>query len=309
MKVRFWVAYLGIMLFSLSVNYLAISDESLDIETIIAGLENYNELIKSGEADIIYKLWQYNKQDKLYDSMVMKSHLTFDGDKTLFKDEEVVSYRSMVFPKQVRLSKKTGVLSEFYHENKLNEYIFQSDPFDGVSSDMDPRRLINGVWNQGPLSEYIVKKGFNITSKEIVDEKLCYILEAKGNQEHEKIWIAPECGFGYLKHEHWMPFNIPLAEHYGTPGIIRRWITYQQNGGAWFPEKVLVDVLWIDNKGKEHLARRKEVEIKNLNLNCKIPVDKFLIEIPDGVTIWVSDLNRFISKQEFLKLYSAFMEE
>jgi hypothetical protein len=323
MKTKFLGIYLSVMVLSLSVSYLAMSDESLDLKTIIAGLKNYNELIQSGKADIIHKSSQY-KQDKLYESMVTKSHLTFDGDKTLFEFEERVSSRSLVLPKETCLYKKTGMLSVSYNSKYGNSYLFRSDPFDGFAADIDPRHLTRGIWNMGipsdrgiwptdTFSKYIIKKGFSIKSKEVIDGTMCYVLEAKGSQEHEKIWIAPERGFGYLKYEHWLPLNgIPqIGLEKDTPGVIRRWITYQQSGGTWFPEKELTDVSWIDGKGKEHLLRRKELEVKNLLLNCKIPAETFVAtEIPDGATIWVGgDLNKFISKEEFLKLYSAFIEE
>jgi hypothetical protein len=327
MKTRFWAVYFGIMILSLSTNYLAISDESSDLKTIVAGLKNYNELIQSGEADIIHKSSQYNMQGELNDSMVMKSHLTFDGDKTLFEFEKRVSYRSLVIPKETCLIKKTGELSVSYDSNNKDLYFaFRSDLslyLDPFVMDSDPRHLTRGIWNMGipsdkgiwptdTFSKYIVKKGFTITSKEVVDGTMCYVLEARNNQEHEKIWIAPERGFGYLKRESWGPSpSIPwIGLEKGTPGVVRTQISYHQSGGAWFPEKELTDVSWIDAQGKEHLIRRKELEVKNLRLNCRIPADKFVvIEIPDGATIWAVGLNKYISKEEFLKLYSAFIKE
>ena len=50
------------------------------------------------------------------------------------------------------------------------------------------------------------------------------------------------------------------------------------------------------------------LEVKNPRLNHKIPDETFIIEIPDGSEIRA--LNRYVSKEEFLKLYgSAFNEE
>lgn len=297
-------------LFYCMAQIVSIAHES-ELEIIIAGLENYNELIKSGEADIIHTTTKHNMKGELLDSMVMKSHLTFDGDKTLFEFEERKSLRSLVIFKDTCLIKKTGHLSVEYPSNAKKVYKFGSNPFHPFAEESDPRHLTKGFWDGGSLSKYIVKKRFHITSKEIVDETMCYVLEDRNNLGHEKIWIAPERGFGYLKYEFWTPCNdiSEIGLKKGTPGVFRTFITYQQNGEAWFPEKKQYQSYWIDDKGVEHPVFGQSLEVKNLRLNCSIPADKFVIDIPDSATIWAIDLNRFISKEEFLRLYSAFIEE
>jgi len=300
----------------------AISKIDLDFDAIVAGLNHYNESIKSGEADITHKRSQYNMQDELGDSIVTESHLTFDGKKTLFEIEKRKSYRSLCLPKETYLIKKANEFRVEYDDNGNPHFSFISNFFNGFIADIDPRHLTRGIWNMGtPLIEgtwpadtfakYIVKKRFRITSKEAVDGTMCYVLEAKDGQKHEKIWIAPECGFGYLKYEKWSPCNdIPdIGIRKGTPGGYRCQISYQQNNGTWFPKKELSESFWIDSKGKEHPILRKELEVKNLRLNCRIPPKTFTIEIPDNASIRLADSNEYISKQELLKRYPVFIEE
>jgi len=64
------------------ISTLAVSEE-LDLEKIINGINRYDSMIKSGEYDVIYKVFQWTnieygiaKTDR-----IIKCHLAFDGRK------------------------------------------------------------------------------------------------------------------------------------------------------------------------------------------------------------------------------------
>ena len=316
MKSKALITLLWCCAFLYCLTQPASSTQELDFEMIVAGLKNYDKLIQSGEADVTFRTSQYDKQDRQIDSMVSERHIIFDRDRILLKSEESIAKqivgRNIVFYRQAHLAKKSGVLTVHHHPGRGNgtSYMFQSFPHPYVM-ESDPRHLTRGMWG-GALSDYVVKKNFSIKSSEIYDDVLCYVLEYRGVGRIERIWISPERGVSYLKCEKWsMARAIPSRGfEKKAPEVSRQRISYQKNGGAWFPKKWQYETSWIDDEGKEHPRIKQELEVKNLRLNYKISDDTFTIEIPDGAKIWSADLNKNLSKEEFYKLYgSAFNEE
>lgn len=276
----------------------------LNIEMIIAGVKHYDSLVKSGEGEIIYT--RYQAPFLKVPAQKRRCYLIFDGKKTRMEFEGNLDLSGIYFPKSIYLITPERDVWEIAHRKSRVSYAVLSK-LPTLVERVDPRWMIMRAWRGLELSEYLAERGFSIKTEEPLGKIPCYLLEAqiKENQK-ERIWITPDYGFRFLKYEHRLLLRVgvpPLGIKPGTPGVIRRFVSYRQYGDAWFPQKELSQVSWIDSGGKEHLIANVQIEVKNFRLNHEIPEGKFIIEIPEDARIWVEDLHKFLSKEEFFKLH------
>ena len=185
------------------------------------------------------------------------------------------------------------------HRRRHPKYHFSTEPrsiYEGV----DPRRWLFD------LATHLENENFQITGREIFNDIPCYVLEAKDGDTSEKIWIAPQQGFRYLKRESRFPrpvdaldSDIPME----ALTIIRTTIRHQQFGEIWFPKAVFSEYAWLDFKATYPIISRERLELKNFKVNHDLPPDTFIVDIPDDAMIKVEGIDKPLTKQEFLKRY------
>ena len=130
--------------------------------------------------------------------------------------------------------------------------------------------------------------------------------ETKHGKRSEKIWIAPERGFRYLKHEYLTPRPVDALDS-DVPmealTVSRTTISYQQHGEVWFPKIAHDEYSWLDFKPEDPIISGQMLELKNFKVNQDLPPETFIVDIPDGITIKVQGIKQELSKQEFLERY------
>ena len=169
---------------------------------------------------------------------------------------------------------------------------------------MDPRRWL--TLRSKDLATYLESKNFQIVGREGFNDVLCYVLEETGVDRPEKIWIAPERGFRYLKREsqHLTPVDaldsdVPME----APTVSRTTISYQQHGEVRFPKAVFYEYAWVDFKIEDPIISGQKLELKNFKINHDLPPETFTVDIPDDAMITVNQEKQKLSKAEFLKRY------
>jgi len=156
------------------------------------------------------------------------------------------------------------------------------------------------------LATYLENENFQIIGREGFKNSLCYVLEAKDGDSTEKIWIAPDQGFRYLKHESQFPRPVDALDSevpMEALWINRTTISYQQHGEIWFPQAVFNESSWLDFKPKDPIISGQKLEVKNFKINHDIPPETFTVDIPDDAMIKVNREKQKLSKTEFLKRY------
>ena len=85
--------------------------------------------------------------------------------------------------------------------------------------------------------------------------------------------------------------------------VFRTTISYQQYGEVWFPKSAFNEYAWVDFKPDDPIISGQRLEIKNFEVNHKLPPKTFAVDIPDDAMIKVQGVKQELSKQEFLKQY------
>ena len=312
MKITALVKFLCcfIISFPIVLLSLACSDEDmagLELEVILSGIEYYDSVIHAGEGDILYKRTQTAGLVDPGHNRTYNYHLTFDQGKTRMDIPESIQEQVYKIPKQTYISihgRGEWIIQYGKFRGKpYARYSYGSRSPSGRYQDWDPRHIMTTMWPGGTFCEHLRKGGFKVKQKQDIGKTECYILE---NTNGERLWIAPEQGFRFLKYESKFPLQIDLPNRgikKGALSIERRWVSYGKYGAAWFPKHSTSEWSIVGEKGQEHLLVRSQHDTKNFRLNHDIPEEKFAVEIPDGARIRVSELGRTLSKEEFLKLY------
>jgi hypothetical protein len=282
--------------------------ESLDYDVILAGIKYHDELVKSGEAKVVYSIEQpalpVGQVDR---SMTLSGTIIFDSDNIRW---DSLSKTIILMPNSswevIRYLKRKPL---YLFDPQKSELPFQL---------VDPRAWFS-VSNIHDLPTYLRNENFQVLRTEVLkiqrddvlESVLCYVLEKKYREIEDKqddtftrIWISPECGFRYLKYEVQEPTKVDINDgkiKKGTFMNTRVTISHQQFGEIWFPKKGIINTSQIDSDGKKHILIRQTIETKNCKLNISIPEETFTMDIPDGVEIRVN--NRKLSKSEFLRQY------
>ena len=261
------------------------AEDALNFKELLAAIKHHHALLKSGEGEIIHTDEQPPVEA---DTRIVKTRITFDSENTRFDSQRG---STILTP--------TEMWEIAPHRRRHPKYHFSTEPrsiYEGV----DPRRWLFD------LATHLENENFQITGREIFNDISCYVLEAKHGDTSEKIWIAPQQGFRYLKRESRFPrpvdaldSDIPME----ALTIIRTTIRYQQFGEIWFPKAVFSEYAWLDFKATYPIISRERLELKNFKVNHDLPPETFTVDIPDDAMIKVEGIDKPLTKQEFLKRY------
>ena len=276
------------------------TEDELDLKALLAAIKHHDGLLKSGEGEVVYTFGVPPFVDT--DTRIVAGTIAFNTEKTRFDSENTPFGQGG----NTTILTPIGSWEIVPHKHRKTHYSFNTEeprsinPFHGV----DPREWL--TFNGNDLATYLRKKHFQIIGREVFNDILCYVLEEKDVDRPEKIWIAPERGFRYLKRENQfltpvdaLDSDIPME----APTIIRTTITYQQHGEIWFPKTVFNEYAWVDFKPEDPIISGQRLEIKNFKINHNLPPDTFTVDIPDDAMITVNQQNKKLSKAEFLKQY------
>ena len=260
------------------------AEDELDLKALLAAIKHHDGLLKSGEGEVVYTDEQPPVEA---DTHIVKVRITFDSKHTRFDSHG-----------EITILTPTEMWQIAAHKQRHPKYYFSTEPrsiYEGV----DPRR-----WLIKDLAIYLARENFQIIGREVLNDILCYVLEAKRGKRSEKIWIAPERGFRYLKHETQFPSPVDALDS-DIPMealiIVRTIVSYQQYGEIWFPKTVFNESSWLDFKATYPIISRRTLAIKNFKVNYDIPAETFTVNLPDDATVRVN--NQTLSKTEFLKRY------
>lgn len=262
----------------------AVEDE-LDLKALLAAIKHHDGLLKSGEGEVVYTDEQPPVEA---DTRIVTGRIAFDSENTRFDSQ-----------REITILTPTEMWQIAPHRQRHPKYHFSPEPRSLIHEGVDPRR-----WLIKDLATDLESENFQITGREVFNDILCYVLEAKHGDTSEKIWIAPEQGFRYLKRESQFPrpvdaldSDIPME----ATTIIRTTISYQQFGETWFPKAVFSEYSWLDFKATYPIISRERLELKNFKVNHDLPLETFIVDIPDNEMIKVEGINKPLTKQEFLK--------
>ena len=295
----------------------AVEAES-DFNMILLGMRNYDFAVQSGEGECLYVFRQPGIPETY---STWKARLTFDPRHTRIEFKDSISNNAQM-PRATIISTPSGTLEITYPDTEKPEYHFsqpnnQTDTgLDGSRSWVDPRRWLHIVDGKD-LPTYLKERNFRILKSEFFNGFPCYVLEAKMDAEplpdhqqddnFERIWVSPELGLRLLKYESRFLRETDSADGQikkGTPSVRRIRVSYELHGeDAWLIKNGIVEVLWIDLEGAEHLISRAIMETQNFIVNREIPREIFTVDIPDDAMIQVEALDKKLSKAEFRQWY------
>lgn len=263
------------------------AEEALDFEALLAAIKYHDALLKSGEGEVVYTHGQPPFDS---DTRIFMGHIAFDTENTRFDS-----------PRTTTILTPTTMWEIDPEVKSVPKYYFSTEPR-LIREGVDPRRWLT-LWHED-LATYLKSENFQITGREFINDTLCYVLEAKREKKSEKIWIAPERGFRYLKHESQFPrpvdaldSDIPME----ALTIDRTTISYQQHREIWFPKAVLNEYAWLDFQATYPIISRQTLEVKDFKVNHTIPPETFTVDLPDGAMVRMN--RQTLSKEEFLKQY------
>lgn len=271
----------------------ATGEDALDFKALLVAIKHHEALLKSGEGEVVYTHGQPPFES---DTRIFTGHIAFNSENTRFDS-----------PRTTTILTPTTMWEIDPEVKSVPKYYFSTEPrliHDGV----DPRRWLT-LWHED-LATYLKRENFYITGREFINGTLCYVLEAKQEKKSEKIWIAPERGFRYLKHESQFPrpvdaldSDIPME----ALTIDRTTVSYQKLGEIWFPKSVLNEYAWLDFQATYPIISRQTLEVKDFKVNHTIPPETFTVDLPDGAMVRVN--RQTLSKAAFLKQYGKLLSQ
>ena len=278
------------------------AEDALDLKELLAAIKHHHALLKSGEGEVVYTFGVPPFVDT--DTRIVAGTIAFNTEKTRFHTEKA----RFDPPGKTTILTPSGSWEILPHKHRKTDYSFNNtEEPQRISLELhgvDPRRWLTFYSND--LATYLRRENFQIIGREVFNDTLCYVLEEKDVDRPKKIWIAPDRGFQYLKHEsrHLTPVDaldsdVPME----APTVSRTTISYQQHGEIWFPKAVFHEYAWVDFKPEDPIISGQKLEIKNFKINHDIPPETFTVDIPDDAMITVNWQNKKLSKAEFLKRY------
>ena len=276
------------------------AEDALDLKPLLAAIKHHESLLKSGEGEVVYTFGVPPFDDP--DTKVVTGAIAFNTEETRFEVEQARFYP----PGSTTILTPIGSWEIVPRNKGKSDYAFSTEVprFILPYHDVDPRRWL--TLRSKDLATYLRENNFQITGREVFNDILCYVLEEKDVDRPTKIWIAPERGFRYLKHEsqHLTPVDaldsdIPME----APTISRTTISYEQHGEIWFPKTVYHEYFWVDFKPEDPMISGQMLEIKNFKVNHDVSSETFTVDIPDDAMIIVNREKQKLSKAEFLKRY------
>ena len=225
---------------------------ALDFEALLAAIKQADTPLKSGEGVVVHISGEPSLD---IDPRIVTLRMVFDSENTRFDS-----------PRRTTILTPTimwGIV-----RNRKPNYYFSTKP-QSHHEHMDPRRFL--TWVDKDLAIHLRENDFHIIGREVFNGTLCYVLEAKQGKKSEKIWIAPEQGFRYLKHESQQPTPVDALDSdipMEALTIFRTIISYQQHGEIWFPKAVFIEYAWLDFKPADPIisptdAGNKELQVES----------------------------------------------
>ena len=269
------------------------AEDALDLKALFAAIKHHDSLLKSGAGEVIYTDEQPPVEA---DTRIIKGRIAFDSENTRFDSQG-----------DFNILTPTAMWQIAPHRRRHPKYHFSPEPRSLIHHGVDPRR-----WLIKDLAAHLESENFQITGREVFNNILCYVLEAKHGDTSEKIWIAPGQGFRYLKRESRFPrpvdaldSDIPME----ALTIIRTTISYQEFGEIWFPKVVFKEYAWLDFKATYPIISRETLELKNFKVNHDLPPETFIVDLPEDALIKVEGISKALTKQEFLKRYGQHIDK
>ena len=265
------------------------AEDPLDFEALLAAIKQTDVLPKSGEGVVVHISGELPLDT---DPRIVTLRIFFDSENTRFDS-----------PERTTILTPTTMWEIVHYKNRKPNYYFSTKP-QSFNEHMDPRRWF--TWGDKDLATHLRVNDFHITGREVFNDTLCYVLEAKQEDRSKKIWIAPERGFRHLKYESQRPTPVDALDSdipMEALTIFRTTISYQQFGEIWFPKAVFSEYAWLDFKPADPIISQRMLEVKNFKLNHDLPPETFTVDIPDDAMIKVAGISKKLSKQEFLKKY------
>ena len=219
------------------------AEDKLDLKVLLAAIKQHDALLKSGEGEVVYTLGVPPFVDS--DTTIITGTIAFNAENTRF-DSEDTPFHSQG---KTTLLTPNGSWEIIPHKKRKPDYAFSTEEPKLINPlhDVDPRRWL--TLRNKDLATYLESKNFQIVGCEGFNGVLCYVLAEKDVDRPEKIWIAPDRGFRYLKHEsqHLTPVDaldsdVPME----APTVSRTTISYQQYGAIWFPKAVFHEYAWVN---------------------------------------------------------------
>jgi len=282
------------------------AEDELDLKALLAAIKHHDALLKSGEGEIVYTLGVPPFDTDTHsdpDTTIITGTIAFNAKNTRFDAEETLFHSQG----KTTILTPSGRWEIVPHKNRKPNYSFNTEEQPQLINpfhDVDPRRWL--TLRSKDLATHLESKNFQIIGREGFKNSLCYVLEAKDGDSTEKIWIAPDQGFRYLKHESQFPRPVDALDSevpMEALTVSRTTISYQQHGEVWFPKVVFDEYAWVDFKPQDPVISGQQLEIKNFKINHDIPPETFTVDIPDDAMIKVNREKQKLSKAEFLKRY------
>lgn len=271
------------------------TEVNLDLEKLLAAIKQTDGLIKSGEGEVVYT---HGQPPFDTDTHISTGRIAFNAESIRFDSPRSIAILTPAAHWEIDPDAKNFPNYHFSPGTRLPVVL---------ESPMDPRQWL--TLGRKDLATHLKKKNFHIKEREFFNDTLCYVLEAKYENISEKIWIAPERGFRYLKYEFQIPrpvdaldSDIPME----ALTITRTTISHQQFGEIWFPKSVFIESSWLDFQATYPIISRQTLEVKNFKLNHELPPETFTVDLPDGAMVQVRN-HETLSKEEFLKQYGELL--
>ncbi|MCY3743923.1 MAG: hypothetical protein OXH00_23150 [Candidatus Poribacteria bacterium] len=278
-----------------------IAEDELDLKALLAAIKHHDALLKSGEGEVVYTLGVPPFVDS--DTAIITGTIAFNTEKTRFDSEETPFHSHG----KTTILTPNGRWEIVPHKNRKPDYSFNTEESPRLINpwhDVDPRRWL--TLRSKNLATHLESKNFQIIGREVFNDSLCYVLEAKDGDSTEKIWIAPDQGFRYLKHESQFPRPVDALDSevpMEALTVFQTTISYQQYGEIWFPKVVFDEYAWVDFKPQDPIISGQKLDIKNFKINHDISPETFTVDIPDDAMIKVNREKQKLSKAEFFKRY------
>lgn len=268
------------------------SAQDIDLPTLVAGMNHYDSLVRTGTGTCIYESSPAAQERKLV------AVFTFDGRKMRADIiEGLEAGNRVVFNGEFQIT-STPRLKRYTKQNRST-----IDPF------IDPRYWMNGAelfYLEKSLGEHLEQHPSEILRQESVEKIPCYVVDVSVHDTVRHLWIAPEMGFRLIKiyAESWSPVHAKRIQY-----NFRLFYTEHKTDGKtfWFPKKVKYEAIDPNaSDGKELGARGERMLFENTfkveDFKVNVPVSSaFELNIPKGTLIHDSASNTYIPVEKILK--------
>jgi len=297
-----------LMIIQLSALSATKTASDMDMEAILSGIQYYNSLIQSGEADMTHTMIQKGAPmaEKMNGNLMngtYKYHFMFDRNKMRMDREQAETDRFRRYTYIYFTGQWEWEMSEEYVNGKSSILYIYNTTVRSKFEQRDPRD-----YGEFDRDRFLNKNDFRVKGQEKIDNIVCYVLEHKNGKT--RFWIAPEQGFRVLKTE----YEYSLGPHYKGEdgkeryGIERNFISYEKHGEVWFPKAVDHRIYYIDKKGQKQLMVNYKTEAKNIRLNHQIPKEKFAIDLQhdaDEIKVFLANSDEVLTKEQFIERYDS----